>query len=87
MGTSMVLGRVLGTSYIPPVKPILLVCGSPFLVSAPFVGGGFSLGITSSGQVFVQFQASGMLGAVGNNGDVYAIKLYKVWKQWGRLCY
>ena len=37
--------------------------GSPFLIPAGFVGGGMSIGFTSRGQLFVQFSASGEVGA------------------------
>jgi RHS repeat-associated protein len=44
--------------------------GSPILISpGPFVGGGVSVGFTTGGQLFVQFQGAGMVG-VGAFGGV-----------------
>jgi hypothetical protein len=53
----------------------LTVGGSPFILPGFFGGGGMNIGVTSSGQIFVQFQANAMLGAglfagVGFQGTV-----------------
>jgi len=37
--------------------------GSPFILPGFFGGGGINIGVTSSGQIFIQFQANAMLGA------------------------
>jgi len=40
-----------------------IIGGSPFIIPAPFIGGAVNIGATSSGQIFIQFQASGSIGA------------------------
>ncbi len=72
-GDSNLYGYVLGDpiNFIDPngleyqvsVGISGIIGGSPFILPAPFIGGAVNIGVTSSGQFFIQFQGSGSIGA------------------------